>query len=289
MFKNIFSKRIKKTISIYLSISKVAVCEESDGQFKLIAGELIQSESEWMTIINKIVTKHNLQGLNAVVVISQDFYQTFDIDKPKLEEKELLATLPFSIKDLVSESVFDLVVDYFDKPAQVRKSEQITAVCIPKSRVIEIRNILSKNEITLNTITIEEMAICQLFESSDEANILVSQKANELVLSVVKNAQLHFSLRIRGYNELLPLPFADVEAALVDGLSLEIQRALDYINSQLRINAIGTLYLALECPDIKALSDKLSEYLNKAVKPFPEQYSYPFLFVYGGFDKEVAK
>lgn len=289
MFKNPFAHRAKKTISIFLSMHKVAICIEKEGQSELVAGELIKSDADWPAVINKMVSEHHLQGFHASVVIGKDFYQTFDIDKPKLEEKELLATLPFSIKDLVMESIFDLVVDYYDKPAQVRKNDQITVVCIPKSCVIGLRDMLDDHELKLVAITTEEMAICQLFEHSEEANLLISQQEKELVLSVIKNGQLYFSLRIRGYNDLLPLPLEGIDNPLVDGLSLEIQRALDYINSQLRINAIGTLYLALQCPDINLLAEKLNAYINKNVKPFPEQYNYHFLLAYGGFNKDVGK
>lgn len=289
MFKNLFSNNGKKTISLYLGMNRVAICEEQNEQIKLIAGEFIESDAEWTSVINKMVTKHDLKKLNVSVVISKNFYQTFDIDKPKLEEKELLATLPFSIKDLVSESIFDLVVDYFDKPAQVRKNDQITVVCVPKNRIIAIRDMLQNNELTLKSVTTQEMAVCQLFRQEKEANILLSQQENELVLSVVKAGQLYFTLRIRGYNDLLPLPLEEVENVLIEGLSLEIQRALDYISSQLRIHTIGSLYLALQCPDINLLSEKLSGYIGKNVQPFSNQYNYQFLSAYGGFDKGLVK
>jgi MSHA biogenesis protein MshI len=289
MLKKLFSSRVKKSISIYLGMHKVAICENSNGQPTLIAGEFVQSDAEWSVVIKKLVNTHSLQHHNVSVVIGKDFYQKFDIDKPKLDEKELLATLPFSIKDLVSESVFDLVVDYFDKPAQVRKGDQITVVCIAKERVVQLRELLSENTLKLVSITIEEIATCQLFEHSNEANILLSQQEGELLLSVVKSGQLYFSLRIRGYNDLLPLPLSETSNELVDGLSLEIQRALDFINSQLQINTIGALYLALQCPDIELLSSKLAAYLDKSVKPFPVQYHYDFILAYGGFDGENAE
>lgn len=286
MLKKLFGKANVKTVSLYLNSNKVAICEQNNSQTKLLAAEFINTEAEWASTIQKMVTAQQLQGLKVDLVIGRDFYQSFDIDKPQLEEKELMSSLPFTIKDMVTESVFDLVVDYYDKPTQVRKAQQITVVCMAKARVIALRDMLKECGLTLNNITIEEMAICQLIEKSDEANLLLSQQANELVLSVVKNAQLHFSLRIRGYNELLPLPLADVESSLVDGLSLEIQRVLDFISSQLRISAVGSLYLALQCNDIEALSEKLSDYIGRRVQPLSQQYDYKFLYAYGGFAKE---
>ena len=291
MLKTLFPNRSKKTISLYFGMNKVAICECVNAQPVLITGELIQSDDEWSITVKKMVNEYRLKNHNVAVVIGKDFYQKFDIDKPDLEDKELLTTLPFAIKDLVDESVFDLVVDYFDKPEQVRKNAQITVVCIPKKRVLQLRDLLSDNELTLKSITTEEIATSQLFENSqlfetnDEANILLSQQGAEILLSVVKSGQLYFSLRIRGYNELLPMPLIEGENPLVDGLSLEIQRALDFINSQLQINTIGVLYLALQCPDIDLLSSKLTNYIGKQVRPFPTDYNYSFLLAYGGFNQ----
>ena len=285
MLKTLFSNRSKKSISIYFGMNKVAICEYVNGKPVLIAGELIQSDDEWSITIKKMVNEYRLKNHNVAVVIGKDFYQKFDIDKPDLEEKELQATLPFTIKDLVSESVFDLVVDYFDKPEQVRKNAQITVVCIPKKRVLQLRDLLSDNELVLKSITTEEIATSQLFAKSEEANILLSQQDTEILLSVVKNGQLYFSLRLRGYNDLLSTPLQEGENPLVDGLSLEIQRALDFINSQLQINTIGALYLALQCPDIDLLSSELANYIDKQVRPFPADYNYDFLLAYGGFNQ----
>jgi len=281
MLKTLFSNRAKKSISIYLAMNKIAMCEQVNGQSVFIAGESIQSDHEWSIVIKKLVNEHRLKSYHVSVVISNDFYQKFDIDKPALEEKELLATLPFSIKDLVSESVFDLVVDYFDKPRQARKNDQITVVCIPQSRVLQIRDMLSANELILKSITIEEIATTHLFAKSEEAKVLLCQQGSELLLSVVKAGQLYFSLRIRGYNDLLPKPLQKEGNQLVEGLSLEIQRALDFINSQLQITSIGALYLALPCPDIDLLASQLADYIGKEVTPFAKQYNYDFLLAYG--------
>ena len=231
----------------------------------------------------KLVDEFQLSGHQISAVLDRDFYQTFDIDKPKVDESELLATLPFSIKDLISESVFDQVVDYIDMPFQQRKGEQVTVISLPKTRVLNIRDMVLNSGCQLKGISIQELALTRLLGVHDEANILLSQQQNELVLTVVKAGQLHFTHRLRGFNELLPLPLDEVDNALVDGLSLEIQRALDYINSQLRINAIGTLYIAVVCPDIKLLAEKLSAYLARNVQPYGEgeQYDFKSLIAYG--------
>ncbi len=283
IFKNVFSKKSQARISLYLGINRMALCHMYEGRAHLLAKTQITSESQWAESFDTFVHEHKLAGTEVSVVLSRDFYQTFDIEKPKIDESELLASLPFTIKDLVADSIFDLVVDYYDMPLQQHKGEQITAVCILKKRVIKIRDMVLKHAMTLKEITIEEMAVTRLLGNKEEADILLSQQNNELVLTVVKQGQLYFSHRLRGFNELLGRPLADVEGLLLDSLSLELQRALDYINSQLRVAAIGHLYLAVTCPDITLLAEKLGDYLARNVVPFgePEQYDFNNILTYG--------
>ncbi|WP_413701264.1 hypothetical protein ACLKMH_06110 [Psychromonas sp. KJ10-10] len=268
MFKQWFTKKTKKEIGLYLSDKKMTLCHIKEGQPILIAKKTLNSEKQWPEIFSELANEHQLQGCQVSVVLGREHYQSFDIEKPKVNEAELLATLPFSIKDLVSESVFNLVVDYYDMPFQQRKGEQIKAICVPKLRVLAIRDMLLTAGLQLKSITIEELALSALLGTHSEANILLSQHGNELVLTVAKEGQLYFSHRLRGFNELIALPLEEVEDALLEGLSLELQRALDYISSQLRINGISTLYLALVCPDIDMLSEKLGSYLARNVKPY---------------------
>jgi MSHA biogenesis protein MshI len=268
MFKKWFSENTNKEIGLYLNDKQIIICQVQTGYPMLLVKKTLSSEKEWQQSFAKLVDEHQLQGGQVSVVLGREYYQSLNIEKPKVSESELLATLPFTIKDLISESVFDLVVDYYDMPFQQRKGEQITAICVPKTRILAIRDMVLKSGLELKSITIEELALSALLGLHDEANMLLSQQNNELVLTVVKEGQLYFSHRLRGFNELLALPLAEAENALLDGLSLELQRALDYISSQLRINGIGTLYLAVVCPDIQLLSEKLGDYLARNVKPY---------------------
>lgn len=279
----LFSKKTPISISLFLGMNRLAICLLKEGEISLLDQVNISSDSEWEEVFESLVNTHKLQNAQVSVVLSRDFYQTFDIEKPKVEESELMANLPFSIKDLVAESIFDLIVDYYDRPVVPHKDEQITAVCVARQRIIKIRDMVLKHDMQLKEITIEELALTRLLGDSEEVNLLLSQQNNELVLTVVKEGQLFFSHRLRGFNELLALPLSDVEETLVDGLSLELQRVLDYINSQLRLTSISHLYLALVCPDITLLAEKLGLYLAKNVVPFgeKEQYDFTNILAYG--------
>jgi MSHA biogenesis protein MshI len=291
MLKKLLVKKKQTEIGLYLGDKQIALCQSQQGKNTLLANKVVGSDKQWQEHFISLVDQFQLGGSSISVVLGREFYQTFDIEKPKVDESELLATLPFSIKDLISESIFDQVVDYVDIPFQQRKGEQVTVICVPKNRVLMIRDMVLNAGCQLNGITIEELALARLLGEHDEANILLSQQKNELVLTVVKQGQLYFTHRLRGFNDLIVLPLEEVEDALLDGLSLEIQRALDYISSQLRINTIGALYLAVICPDIALLSEKLGSYLARNVQPFGGDNEYDFLslIVYGAISSEAPQ
>ncbi|WP_435237022.1 hypothetical protein ACR30L_05445 [Psychromonas sp. PT13] len=283
MLNTFFSSKPTASISLFLGIDRIALCIRQKKQVSLLAQTAITSDSQWAEKFDSWVDEFKLHKYQVSVVLSRDFYQTFDIEKPKVAENELLASLPFAIKDLITDSIFDVVVDYYDRPLVPQKGEMITAVCIAKHKVLQIRDMLLKHSLLIKEITIEELALARLLGETEEVNLLLSQQSNELILTVVKSGQLFFTHRLRGFNELLQQPFAQVEEELLDGLSLELQRVLDYINSQLRLASIAHLYIAVVCQDIQLLSEKLGLYLAKNVVPFgeDEQYDFSNILPYG--------
>ena len=276
MFKNFLSTKPSGAISLLLGMDRIALCIRRDGVVSLLAQSVISSDAQWHEKFDGWVNEFKLHKYQVSVVLTRDFYQTFDIEKPKVADNELLASLPFAIKDLITDSIFDVIVDYYDRPLMPQKGEMITAVCIAKQKVLQIRDMLLQHHMQIKEITIEELALAQLLGESEEVNLLLSQQRNELILTVVKNGQLFFTHRLRGFNELLLQPFEQVEEQLLDGLSLELQRVLDYINSQLRLTSIAHLYLAIICQDINILSEKLALYLAKNVLLFGEKDQYDF-------------
>lgn len=283
MLKSFFSKKIPATISLFLGMERLAICALEDDKISLLAQADISSDLQWEEVFTSFVIEHKLQKSQVSIVLGRDFYQKFDIEKPKVEESELMASLPFAIKELVTESIFDLVVDYYDRPFIPHKGEQITVVCISKQKIINIRDMVLKHAMLLKEITTEELALTRLLGNSDEVNLLLSQQNNRLVLTVIKEGQLFFSHHLRGFNERLMLPLNDPENRLLDDLSLELQRVLDYINSQFHLTSISHLYLAVVCSDIALLAEKLGQYLAKNVVPLGEkdQYDFTNIFAYG--------
>jgi len=113
MLNTFFSSKPTASISLFLGIDRIALCIRQKKQVSLLAQTAITSDSQWAEKFDSWVDEFKLHKYQVSVVLSRDFYQTFDIEKPKVAENELLASLPFAIKDLITDSIFDVVVDIY--------------------------------------------------------------------------------------------------------------------------------------------------------------------------------
>jgi MSHA biogenesis protein MshI len=121
--------------------------------------------------------------------------------------------------------------------------------------------------LALNIIGVEELAICNLLVPSDDAIItLKEEEGGQLSLNIVKRNELFFSRRLRGYENLANLSPEELKNGVVDNLSLEIQRSMDYFESQLRQAPVKKIYISLESTHQDALADMIKQVIFISVE-----------------------
>lgn len=161
------------------------------------------------------------------IVLSADFYQVIQVDKPNVEPEEMTAALLWSVKDLVNQPVTDIHLDYFESSKQT--TNKVSVVVTEKTQLTNLLLAAKTAGIETCGVTIEEMAITNLFNDS-QARLLLSHRAgNELLLAVVKNGELFMQRRVRGFLQLDSVAAEDLAFGLADNLSLEIQRSMDFL------------------------------------------------------------
>jgi MSHA biogenesis protein MshI len=79
---------------------------------------------------------------------------------------------------------------------------------------------------------------------------------------------LFFSRRLRGYENLANFSQEELELGVVDNLSLEIQRSMDYFESQLRQAPVKKVYISLNTIHEDALADMLKQVIFISVEKF---------------------
>lgn len=217
---------------------------------------------EWASAIPALLARHAPGQRKVHLVLSSEFYQQVQIDKPAVPEEELAGALPWAIKDYVSEPVMQLSLDYVDLPTPPAGRPRINVIAVPRSRVQQWADAV--NQVArLETITTDELALSALFEADGAVRFLLWQPTGqELQLLVFHRGGLCFSRVLRGFKGLAS---AGLEPMELDSLALELQRSLDYLQGQLKLPECATLQLALTSPGLGALVGHLEQSFGFAV------------------------
>jgi MSHA biogenesis protein MshI len=223
---------------------------------------------DWQTKLKTYVKNNQLTNTQCNVALSISKYQLLQVDKPAVEDSELNQALQWAIKEqLFSDD--ELTIDYIDLPAAASNVTKLNVVAISTREIMAIRDGILKAELALNIIGVEELATCNLLALSDDAVITLKQEeGGQLCLNIVKRKQLFFSRRLRGYENLSSFSEDELKIGVVDNLSLEIQRSMDYFESQLRQAPVKKVYVSLDTNHQESLAKMIEQVIFISVEKF---------------------
>ena len=270
-----FIKGLFKKPSLFHSVGiEIGVNDFHISTLKKVKGELnwIKQHSapidNWQITLKNYVAHNNLTNTQCNIALSISKYQLLQLDRPAVEDAELNQALQWAVKEQLSNDD-ELVIDYFDPPAAAHSVKKLNVVAASKQDVIDIRNGVLKAGLALNNIGIAELAICNLLAPSEDAIITLRQEeGGQLILNIVKHQQLFFSRRLRGYENLAIFSPEELKMGIVDNLSLEIQRSMDYFESQLRQAPVKKVYISLNTLHQDPLADLIKQVIFVSVEKF---------------------
>lgn len=262
----LFSKaEPKHIIGISLTEDSLGFCYIPDGaiQHQMIAvtakNNLNKDKNSYVEVIEKLSAELNISAqCRLVLPVSQ--YHIVQIEKPNVPVNEIAAALKWQVKDLVPFIPEDMIVDYFEGPNLAGGTSKLNVVCASKTYLQSLLEPLTDTDIRLKVITTEEFAFASLLPVQDDACLLICQQPNEeIVLLIVKEGQLYFHRRLRGFSQISQRSEQELETGIIDTLSLEIQRSTDYFERQLKQPPIKKIHLMLPISTEHFLVEKLSE------------------------------
>lgn len=270
----LFSKNISnQRIGIAFQQQGVSLCsipqqnlDKVDPQNKT-AKVLFQQEkvssANFSQAIQALHKNHDLEG-TAHLVLNEAQSQIVQVDKPSLSESEIHSALKWQIKDLVSISPNNMVLDYYDAPLLAGGKEKINVVCAPLDELQKLLLATEQGKVKITSITTQEFAFANLLAPQNEANLLVCQQPNEeVVLIIVKQQQIYFHRRLRGFAQIGSKTADELSFGIIDDISLEIQRSTDYFERQLKQAPIKEIKVLLPIELESVFIAKLAE--NSAV------------------------
>lgn len=216
------------------------------------------SHQGWQSKLAEYVARHSLAGTPCFFALSSHWYRIHQVDKPQVDDTELFDALQWPIKEALG-SDKDIVYDYADLPLQVAGQNKVMAVAIAKEQIKKLTEVIYDSNLVLKSIVVEELATTHLVPIKDEAVITLVQEHGEVVvLNIIKNNQLYFTRRLKGFEQIGGYSESELEMGITDSICVQIQRSMDFFESQLRQAAIKKILLKLDSPHLEFISKQIS-------------------------------
>lgn len=191
-------------------------------------------------LLEKAVSERALQGLPTNVLLHPSEYQMFLLEAPEVPSQELRDAMRWRIKDMISQPLDDVVIDCFALPEDAYRGRTRMVYCavLEKTRMQHYAQLVRQAGLHMASIDITEMAFRNLgsLAGAEGMNLaLLRLRTSEGLICIQNGADLYMARRIE---QGLARAAQDLGST-----TLEIQRSLDYFESQLGKGYINRLML----------------------------------------------
>lgn len=269
-----FRKKAKSNsrVGVVVSSDQLAVAHmgERDGAAYLIDFERValQSERDSGKALSNLVKSMEIEDKQCSFVMNRKDYNLHLVEAPEVEASELRAAVRWKIKDLLDMKVEDAAIDVFQVPENAyRGRSMVYVVASLKSKIQSIVSMITESGLELAVIDIPELAMKNLSNSFiDDRNgaAFLDLRRNGSTMNITHNRELYLSRRIN--TQLDPDVMRSLEwDSLKDRLVLEIQRSLDYYESQMGQKQISRIVISQRQHDAAAMAAQLNSMLTAEV------------------------
>ncbi|MCF1427233.1 MAG: MSHA biogenesis protein MshI [Shewanella sp.] len=254
-----------KYLGVYLAPDLAWVYQPATAEQPAVEMEF-KLDGDWKQIFSNIAEEFS--NLRLRLVLSADWYQLLPIDRPQGDEKAIANSLLWAVKDMVSLPVQDLHLDYFE--LALPNAPQVYALVLDKPVLQQLVHGIIEAGMSLEGITIDELAICHAVPKEPQFRLIISQYPDQdLLFTVVHDGELLMHRRVRGFSDIQKSISDEVGGrGTVDNLSLELQRSMDYFVNQLRQPPVAAVDILIDGAD-EAFAKQLGANFNQPVTVLP--------------------
>ncbi|MCP4490785.1 MAG: hypothetical protein GY820_26250 [Gammaproteobacteria bacterium] len=264
---NLFST-VKKDSQIGVDFlpAGVAVVQVQDtkwAQGKILRSGYLPSQGREAQVkaLQQWVDNHKLQKSQCVCLIADRDCDINQIEKPEVEESELIQAMTWRLKDLVSYDVDSAVVDIYPMPVSSKNNKQQLAVVSAHETAVAgyVDNIQAAG---LKLIAIDIRALVSknlpaVQHSQDRTQAVLSLADTAGVLHIFHDTDLYVSRDFKIGLEQLQQASGENQS-VYDSLLLEIQRSMDYYESYYGLGSVASMEIF---PHVSAI-EKMALYLQ---------------------------
>ncbi|APD84815.1 agglutinin biogenesis protein MshI [Alteromonas sp. Mex14] len=275
MLSSLFSSKknsAKLTVGVSVSATELHVTAinfgGSDYVLSSVASVPFDNRKPLETQLSDALRDFDKETCRVSVVLPQEMYHMVQVDKPELPEEDITTALPWTLGELVPFDSSNIVLDYIDYPVQTRTGgKKIDVFAAEKSSLSALVQSLSKKkEVKLTHIHAKEVLATEMVPDDDYARLLIIQEPNsEPFLMIVRSRAIWLSRRLRGF--VKKSTGQEDLAQLSDMLGLEIQRSMDFYESQLKQPPLKEILFRTQF-DCEPVIERLKPFQPAAMKKF---------------------
>lgn len=230
------------------------------GHGKLVAGEFTilklefapVSGSDIQAYVKGWVAQNKLKNADCHYVLNQNEYELELIESPPVADDELLEAVRWRLKDLISNPIEETAIDIFPLPEDAYRGrmKMLYVVAVKKQTIEEKLAFIRHCGLDPKVIDIEELAIRNIslyLPDMEQGTIaLLGMKENHGHILMFSHEDMYLTRSIEmGYSSFAS--GVNVESTehlvMVERFVLDVQRSLDYYESQLGKGIASKVYL----------------------------------------------
>jgi len=219
-----------------LAVAVAAASPDSPTAASHVLVEELPTESlGQIKVLTKAVAAYGIKGRAAAITLSPGSYTLLQIERPPVEDDELVAAARWRVKHMLDYPVDEAVLQVFDapQPNERQRSPMLNVVAAPARAVRELVGIVRKAGLFPQKVTVAEFALRDLVsldgsQSAPAVTIFLTARAG--MIQVTRSGEIYLSRRLDyGLSSVKPV---DVLATGIHNtLPLELRRTVDYFDS----------------------------------------------------------
>jgi len=225
-------------LDMYEEGCALAVVDQANSGRPVIKGArwcTFNAAADKASALSQSVRELGARGLPVVATLPGSVYSLVQLEAPELETEELREAMRWRVKDLIDFPVEDAVIDVFELPASRRPGAPslVYAVVAKAQEVEDLGSMLLDASLEVYAIDIAEMAIRNLalhLDKPGRPRAYLQLQPGHTIIEIADGPQVYLSRRVmQDYDLNLN---TDLLQAQMENLALEVQRSLDYFESQ---------------------------------------------------------
>lgn len=258
----------------------------NDGEFTVHKAEFAPvPPSEQLSYVKGWVSRHKLKNADCHFILNRQDYELELIEAPPVEEDEMREAVRWRLKELIQTSIDDAAVDVFPLPddAYRGRMKMLYAVATPKEIIERYVKFIRACGLDLKYIDIPEMSLRNIslylpeMEHGTVALLNMHETTGNMLMYSHDAMYLERHIEM-GYSSFVNEPdtFSLDSSVMVERLTLDLQRSLDYYESQLGKGVASKIYLLPIEEESVHLTDDLQAHIDTPILNFDCREHLPF-------------